>query len=719
MLFLTLFYREMEQRLISEIEASHLSMLNQSVQRMDADLNTFIETASRISGDSLLTPFLLRHSGYSQIEAVRRLRIYNAGLGFVDSLLLYAHVDILLFTSNGTYSIHNFNNFIYDFRGYWDRSDFMMQLNSATSLVMPQRDNFILKQGAPSHQSVVAISAPWTGMGGISIGSVTALINFNHFRSYIGFVETDISHISFIIDNENSVFLQQGLAFDTDSWLAGEVHIGHTDIERIQIDGGRYSLLTIESQNGWRFMMLIPHRGLGYRVLPVNSPTVMLISFLFLFAIIIGILLAYKNWLPINRLLRRIKERDASPRLCNELMEIDTSIQAILSSQEEQERQVMDNMKLTRWNLLQILLNQSEGLESDSFKLRLEEAGLILTGPVYCVISVHVISDSVRTALIEAESYFTGLYIIDRTYKNYIAILLNLDNDNQNRVEEMIESLEGRISKTELIYGIGRLCKHLSSISRSNVESVLALEANMQINQQGFLTYDDLASKRISPLATEQLQLSLLIQGIRQSNTSVINKYVDNISNVLIGSHTLESESLLRFYTSIITHELMQFAIECAFPDADIYALRFIKYESLPEFIGILTEFCRDLCSFILKRSKSDKQQLFDSISEYINQNFTSLDMSLKLLSMEFSLSIQYLSHFFKEMSGKNFIDYITAKRMDLACQLLKTTKSHIQQICEEVGYINAPSFTRKFTEIYGISPGKYRQQSNKEVLIK
>jgi len=713
-LFLTLFYREMERSLISEIEASHLNMLNQSVQRMDADITAFIETASRISGDSMLTPFLLRNTGYPQIEAIRRLRIYNAGLGFVDSLLLYSHGDNLLFTSSGTYSVYNFTNFIYEFRGDWSRADFVAQLNSRASLVMPQRDRFIFKQDAPSHLSMVAISAPWTGMGGVAVGSVMGLINFNHFRNYIGFIETDISQVSFIVDND-TVILQQGLAYDIDALLLTvEAGPNQSDINRIRIDGARYSLLSANSRiTGWRFMMLIPHRGLGYRVMPVNSPTAMLISVLFVFAIIIGTLLAYRNWLPINRLFKRLKERDASPRLRNELMEIDSSIQAILTSQEEKERQVLDNLKLTRWNLLQILLNQSEGIENESFKARLDEAGFAFNWPVYCVISVHVASDGARASLIEAEGFFTGVYVIDRVYKNYVAILVNLQDDAPKRVQEVIEEIENKIGSDGLTYGIGRRCRHLSAISRSNVESVLALEANIQKGGVGFLTYEDLDTQ--NPLATEQLQLSLLIQGIRQCNASVIDKYIDIISNVLVGNSAMESENLLRFYTSIINHELMLFATECAFPDADIYAIRLIKYESLPDFISIFTEFCKCLCDFISRRNESDKQQLFNSINEYIDENYTSPDMSLKLLSVEFNLSIQYLSHFFKELSGKNFIDYITAKRMDLACKLLKTTKSHIQQICEEVGYINAPSFTRKFTEIYGISPGKYRLQQSKQ----
>jgi len=83
--------------------------------------------------------------------------------------------------------------------------------------------------------------------------------------------------------------------------------------------------------------------------------------------------------------------------------------------------------------------------------------------------------------------------------------------------------------------------------------------------------------------------------------------------------------------------------------------------------------------------------------------------MSLQLLSEQFNLSIQYMSHFFRAKSGSNFIEYIIQRRMNRACELLVSTEKRIHEICEEVGYHNVPSFTRKFTEMYGMNPSRYR----------
>ena len=49
--------------------------------------------------------------------------------------------------------------------------------------------------------------------------------------------------------------------------------------------------------------------------------------------------------------------------------------------------------------------------------------------------------------------------------------------------------------------------------------------------------------------------------------------------------------------------------------------------------------------------------------------------------------------------------------RFDRACALLKDPDMQIQTIAQQVGYVDARSFIRKFKSYYGITPGEYRQE--------
>lgn len=47
---------------------------------------------------------------------------------------------------------------------------------------------------------------------------------------------------------------------------------------------------------------------------------------------------------------------------------------------------------------------------------------------------------------------------------------------------------------------------------------------------------------------------------------------------------------------------------------------------------------------------------------------------------------------------------------MSEAKRMLESTDMKVQSILEAVGYLDIASFSRKFKQIYGVSPGKYRE---------
>lgn len=60
-----------------------------------------------------------------------------------------------------------------------------------------------------------------------------------------------------------------------------------------------------------------------------------------------------------------------------------------------------------------------------------------------------------------------------------------------------------------------------------------------------------------------------------------------------------------------------------------------------------------------------------------------------------------------------NLNRYIKTFRLNQACRQLETTQQKITAISASVGYQNCAYFIRSFTEHFGISPEKYRQQHN------
>ena len=74
----------------------------------------------------------------------------------------------------------------------------------------------------------------------------------------------------------------------------------------------------------------------------------------------------------------------------------------------------------------------------------------------------------------------------------------------------------------------------------------------------------------------------------------------------------------------------------------------------------------------------------------------------------EFAVITTYLSARFREITGTNFIKYLTNRRMEEA-KLLLAKGYKVSKTCEAVGYSNYRYFCDVFKKQTGLTPAEYR----------
>ena len=109
------------------------------------------------------------------------------------------------------------------------------------------------------------------------------------------------------------------------------------------------------------------------------------------------------------------------------------------------------------------------------------------------------------------------------------------------------------------------------------------------------------------------------------------------------------------------------------------------------------------------------KASLFESLCTYIDNNFTSTDLSLKRIADIFSYTEKYLSHLFKKNTGINFNAYLTDLRMKHAVRCIEGGMRGIPLIAEACGYYDPVYFTKVFRRVYGESPRAYIKKKEAE----
>jgi len=115
------------------------------------------------------------------------------------------------------------------------------------------------------------------------------------------------------------------------------------------------------------------------------------------------------------------------------------------------------------------------------------------------------------------------------------------------------------------------------------------------------------------------------------------------------------------------------------------------------------------ITKYVTENKLSQQSHILDKIRHYLDENY-SKDISLDTVAEVVNLSTSYLSFIFKEISGKNFVDYVNEFRIEKAKKLLDETSLNIAQIAEKVGYNSANNFSKVFKKYVGISPGQYRK---------
>jgi AraC-like DNA-binding protein len=67
----------------------------------------------------------------------------------------------------------------------------------------------------------------------------------------------------------------------------------------------------------------------------------------------------------------------------------------------------------------------------------------------------------------------------------------------------------------------------------------------------------------------------------------------------------------------------------------------------------------------------------------------------------------------FREAYGETPGRYRTRRRVERACELLRSANLTVTEICHLVGFTSLGSFSARFTEITGMSPSEYRDKTD------
>ena len=405
------------------------------------------------------------------------------------------------------------------------------------------------------------------------------------------------------------------------------------------------------------------------------------------------------------------------------LIKINKPVKSLLDDNHDLNSRIKEQTKQVQVSIFCRLLTGFYSSKQE-IKLSLGLVGIDSSNKLYNVVNIVMQNDSqqeltdyigIKARIIE----FTAdnhIYAVD-TGLDCLSLIFEFSESNIDRCKEkiisVIEEIQSHLSlhHISVLAGCGCFYEDITQIRDSYSEAVFSFKSRISQGNNLVFWYNDqnLIPMFFYPLEIEQRILISTRCGdyaaIKESLELIYaenylkTKIPDNMSDLLV----------MKIKTTLLS--------ACS----EIQALNGVLYQDTISFIfssegnnpkeqtyNKIKETFEAICRITSMSQTIRSNQLKQNILEFIDSHYHENDMCLSLVADTFHISEAYLSAFFKEQTGINFISYIETKRLTKACILLKEHSLSIDSIAESVGYTSAHSFRRAFKRNFGINPANY-----------
>jgi len=710
-----IFYVNLRDQLIKEVNHIHQYAMEQIQDNIERRVNNFRIISARLSHSEYVSPYKIRSSGLSKMNAVSHISSYQYLNDDFEELMIYYKDLSLVISNKGEYSLGVLSEYTYKAEGNWDNKSFHEFLDTTYAIRFSPSGCWLRHITSNKRYFIIAMPQPY--YGGNPYGTLVGLIDYDYVNNLFSNLTGSIEGTAFVLDETNEILFSSHNRYQLDEQQITNINNSFRPNHHEQkLNGQTVSIIEIDSLlTRWRYMMVIP-KDQFQRSLFANRWALLMATILIILAsIFLGVLIAFRNYKPIRRINSYIPVPDGYDKN-NEIESISKAVQDIASNNAVLMRQVDRNRVFMVSNLVSYLVSGAQDIKDDEFADQLLSSGIALTESNFCMI-VLLFPRSLRAGEInelyhdihhkskgKASSFHLAI-------KRMLAVFLLLDKTDsflQDYVAELARHVN-QITACSPRIGVGNICMSIERLNQSLMEAIAAAEATGTGDEQ-IIYFSQLKTwqEKGKYWYPAQSQLRLL-QAVRHGNRQIAEQAIQELSSDLLAKRSQVDDQMLTFFTSCNTARILQLADELGMTFDEYETNKFIHFATLEDYLSMMSQLCRSMLKHVDQQKKSLLYKQYEQIKAYIDENFSDNNLGLGMLAEKFGMTPSGLSRFFRDNEGVNFIDYLTDLRIKAACELLTNSDMTVSDIVKQVGYLDLPNFTRKFTQIIGVSPGKYR----------
>lgn len=733
----TFSYVQYSNLINKETEIYNLSLLKQSQRVLDDRLQSIEEMTMNLSLDTQVQRFINVTENmdavdkYNMSKLIESLARYKKTNSFIDGVYIYFPKSGSVVTESAKSTVDDFNKYVYRYVD-WGSEDWKYSINQVHNFEYRAAQLTLSDASAPS-SVICLLQSVYQGSIKQPVATIVVTIDAKKVEELLSDGPSAFGNL-YVLDHSGNKLL--GLGDQTLLSSVPKEQLIHQQSSGIQVKNQQFLVSSIRSSYRERQYVSITSVEFIKNDLKRITDLVILVTFgLITAGIILAFILAKGKYDPIKKLADSFQAKmEAAPAdAANELKVIEWAADTALKEKEYFLQAMQRQMPVLRSNMLLTLMKGNITAEENS----LEDIGIEFNAPYFCVFLVHVdqyhesklkernLSKFVISNVLEHLGRELGQsYVVDLDIDR-VGLLINLAHDNvtvrinlQDAAAKALEFIGVKFNNTITI-SIGGVHEKLEGVYRSYQEAFRAMEYQIIRGYSSVITFDEIKAKHkpqtyIYPIQTEELLISSIKHGDIKKVREIMNDVYE--MNFVSSQLPLEMARCLFFDmmgTSIKVLNSSVTEYENIFDKGPQPYELLISSRTIQEMQGTLLWIYEQICEHIHEDKKSHSHQLEDRIIAYIQEYYMDPDISLTKVASIIKLSPSYLSGFFKEQVGENFLNYVNKLRVDAAKKILIEQLISLQEVAARVGYSNNVVLIRNFKKYVGMTPGEYREKNS------
>ncbi|PZD94446.1 AraC family transcriptional regulator [Paenibacillus sambharensis] len=489
----------------------------------------------------------------------------------------------------------------------------------------------------------------------------------------------------------------------------------------------------------WTYISAAPVTAITSPVVTLSNIILLISTTGLLLALLLSWLASRRMYSPVERLIRRFdSDTGQAPRGLDEFQYIESQWSQAASVRRDLENRLNDQLPSLRTGFLfQLVQGHLYTHSEEHLRERMKRYGWETPGSRFYIVHFQLtgweqegrfsygdeslltfaaanIMEELAAARLEQYNVLNfhdlsvGLFVIMPEEDEGTELLSQLAGE--------VTSAVNRLLRVQVAAAISRPVDTISRVTEAYMELERAagfrrlIGRNQLLNMQDPDNYDLPDGGAEYPFGTELELVQAMRQGKREEAEAAAGRFLGEAVRACRTETELQ-QTMLQLLGSI-RHMMLESGVNPLrlSGGANLFG-RLSQLRDPQRMLKLLKE--KAILPFLSEREALagvELRRLVEQTIEYIQSHFAE-DISLESCADLAGTSSYTLSRLFKQVTGVNFIDYVTELRINRAKELLRCTDMKVTEVAEAVGY-QQRYFNRIFKKQSGVTPTQYREMA-------